>query len=46
MTIDSSSREKVLQDYRKKLTEHREVEARLKHGNNLVKSSGILSYKR
>ena len=32
MTIDTNNRDKVLADYRKKLTEHREVEARLKHG--------------
>ncbi|XP_065644749.1 26S proteasome regulatory subunit 10B isoform X2 [Hydra vulgaris] len=37
MTIDSNSREKVLQDYRKKLTEHREVEARLKHVREQLK---------
>ena len=32
MTIDTNNRDKVLADYRKKLTEHREVEARLKQG--------------
>ena len=32
MTIDANNREKVLTDYRKKLLEHREVEARLKEG--------------
>lgn len=35
MTIDASTtnnRDKVLGDYRKKLVEHREVEARLKEG--------------
>jgi len=30
MTVDTNNREKALADYRKKLTEHREVEARLK----------------
>jgi len=30
MTVDAANREKALSDYRKKLTEHREVEARLK----------------
>ena len=32
MTIDAANRDKVLGDYRKKLVEHREVEARLKEG--------------
>ena len=32
MTIDAGNRERALTEYRKKLTEHREVEARLKEG--------------
>ena len=32
MTVDSNNRESVLVNYRKKLQDHREVEARLKEG--------------
>lgn len=32
MTIDANNRDTILANYRKKLTEHREVEARLKEG--------------
>ena len=34
MTIDANNRDTVLTNYRKKLTEHREVEARLKEGTH------------
>lgn len=37
MTIDTGNRDKVLMDYRKKLTEHREVEARLKEVREQLK---------
>jgi len=37
MTIDTNNRDKVLSDYRKKLTEHREVEARLKQVREQLK---------
>lgn len=37
MTIDTNNRDKVLADYRKKLTEHREVEARLKQVREQLK---------
>ena len=36
-------REKVLSDYRKKLLEHREVEAKLKEGKST--RAGLISYK-
>lgn len=32
MTVADASREKALEDYRKKLLEHKEVESRLKEG--------------
>lgn len=34
MTVDANNRDTILRNYRKKLTEHREVEARLKEGND------------
>jgi len=37
MTVDTGNRDKVLMDYRKKLTEHREVEARLKEVREQLK---------
>jgi len=37
MTVDQGNREKVLSDYRRKLTEHREIEARLKEVREQLK---------
>ena len=35
-TVELSVREKSLQDYRKKLLEHKELEARLKESKSLI----------
>lgn len=35
MVVEENAREKALQDYRKKLTEHKEVESRLKESKFL-----------
>ena len=36
--VPDQVREKALQDYRKKLTEHREIDARLKEGKTTTRT--------